>query len=72
MLDAGAGSEELLSGYPSLTPHMLELARIWVTARPRRGRPKLLSEFGVTPKSTKRVPRRGDPLAGRLSASIKG
>lgn len=72
MLDAGATPEDLLSGYPSLSARWLELARIWVTAHPRRGRPKLLSELDVPIKSRRRVPRRGDPLSGRSIAAAKG
>jgi hypothetical protein len=65
MLEAGTSAEELLSGYPKLTERMLELARIWVAAHPRRGRPKSLSDLGLKTKSTKRVPLKSDPLAGR-------
>jgi uncharacterized protein (DUF433 family) len=65
MLEAGASAEELLSGYPKLTERMLELARIWVAAHPRRGRPKSLSDLGLKTKSTKRVPLKSDPLPGR-------
>ncbi len=69
MLDAGATTEELLSGYPKLTVRMLELARIWAAAHPRRGRPKSLSELGLTKKSSRRVVRKGDPLAGQSKAT---
>ena len=65
MLEAGATPEDLLAGYPRLTERMLDLARIWVVAHPRRGRPRSLSDLGLTVKSTKRTPRRGDPLADR-------
>lgn len=65
MLEAGASTEDLLSGYPKLTERMLELARIWVAAHPRRGRPKSLSDLGLKIKSTKRVPLKSSPLAGR-------
>ena len=65
MLEAGASAEELLSGYPKLTERMFELARVWVSAHPRRGRPKSLKDLGLTVKSAKRVPRKSDPLAGR-------
>ena len=65
MLDAGATVEELLSGYPKLTARLLDLARIWVAAHPRRGRPKSLSDYGLKLKITKRVPLKSDPLAGR-------
>jgi uncharacterized protein (DUF433 family) len=65
MLEAGATAEELLSGYPKLTDRLLELARIWAAAHPRRGRPKSLSDLGLTMKITRRVTRKGDPLARR-------
>jgi uncharacterized protein (DUF433 family) len=69
MLEAGASPEELLSGYPKLTERMIDLARVWVSAHPRRGRPKSLKDFGLTVKSAKRVPRKSDPLAGRHKSS---
>jgi uncharacterized protein (DUF433 family) len=34
------GVDEALATYPSLKKHQVELASIWVTAHPRRGRPK--------------------------------
>ena len=70
MLDAGATVEDLLSGYPKLTERMLDLARIWATAHPRRGRPKSLSDLGLAMKSTRRVSRKGDPLAGRTKTPV--
>jgi uncharacterized protein (DUF433 family) len=69
MLDAGATASDLLSGYPKLTDRMLDLARIWAAAHPRRGRPKSLSDLGLTMKSTQRVARKGDPLARRSKAA---
>ena len=65
MLEAGSSAEDLLSGYPKLAERMLELARIWAAAHPRRGRPKSLSDLGLKMKNTKRVPLKSDPLAGR-------
>ena len=65
MLGAGASAEELLSGYPKLTERMIELAGVWVSAHPRRGRPKSLKDLGLTVKSAKRVSRTGDPLVDR-------
>ncbi len=65
MLAAGATADELLLGYPKLTERLLELARIWAAAHPRRGRPKSLSDLGLTMKSTRRMTRKSDPLAGR-------
>jgi uncharacterized protein (DUF433 family) len=72
MLDAGASAEEILSGYPKLTERMLELARVWVFAHPRRGRPKSLKDLGLTVKSTRRSPLKGDPLARSDRASRSG
>jgi uncharacterized protein (DUF433 family) len=39
MLEQEAGEQEILSGYPTLRRENLELARIYVSAYPRRGRP---------------------------------
>jgi uncharacterized protein (DUF433 family) len=39
MLERGATSEELLSGYPTLRPQHLDLAVMYAKAYPRRGRP---------------------------------
>jgi len=72
MLDAGASAEDILSGYPRLTGRMLDLARIWVAAHPRRGRPKSLGDLGLTVKSAKRAPLKPDPLAGRIRAAAAG
>jgi len=69
MLAAGATADELLSGYPKLTARMLELARIWAAAHPRRGRPKSLSDLGLTMTNTRRVARKGDPSARRSKAA---
>jgi uncharacterized protein (DUF433 family) len=62
MLDAGASAAEILAGYPSLDQRLLDLARLWAAAHPRRGRPKTLAPLGLTLRRTKRVPLRGDPL----------
>ena len=69
MLEAGATDEDLLSGYPKLTGRLLELARIWALAHPRRGRPKSLQDLGLTMKSSRRLTRTGDPLAGRCETT---
>lgn len=61
MLVQGADVADLLEGYPSLTPRMIELARIWTAAHPSRGRPKKLSEQGLKVTSSKRTPLKGDP-----------
>lgn len=69
MMDAGASAEDLLSGYPKLTARMLDLARVWVSAHPRRGRPKSLKDMGLTVKSTRRTPLKGDPLSSSAKSS---
>jgi uncharacterized protein (DUF433 family) len=55
MLADGVGEDEILSGYPKLDSGLLLLARLWVAAHPRRGRPKLLKERGYKPTSSKRM-----------------
>jgi|SRR5579859_5483816 len=69
MMDAGASAEDLLSGYPKLTARMLDLARVWVSAHPRRGRPKSLKDLGLTVKSTRGAPLKGDPLSNSAKSS---
>lgn len=55
MLADGVAEDEILSGYPKLDSRLLLLARLWVAAHPRRGRPKLLKERGYTSTSSKRM-----------------
>ena len=55
MLADGAEAAEILDGYPSLTQRMLELATIWASAHPKRGRPRSLEEQGLKLKSVKRL-----------------
>ncbi|PZU44066.1 MAG: hypothetical protein DI568_16435 [Sphingomonas sp.] len=55
MLAGGADEADILDGYPKLDAQMLDLARIWVAAHPRRGRPKGLAAQGLKPKSTVRT-----------------
>jgi uncharacterized protein (DUF433 family) len=55
MLAAGAGTDEILEGYPALTRRMLDLSRIWAAAHPQRGRPKSLAAQGLKVKSSKRL-----------------
>ncbi len=55
MIAQGASSEEILSGYPKLDAHLLDLAQIWVTAHPAVGRPAKLPEAGYVLKATRRV-----------------
>ncbi|MBV9509865.1 MAG: DUF433 domain-containing protein [Caulobacteraceae bacterium] len=62
MLDVGADVDEILAGYPKLDRRKLELARLWAAAHPRRGRPKRLSDFGFTLKSTSRRRLPADPF----------
>lgn len=59
MLDAGASAEELLAGYPKLSRQMIDLARVWVLAHPRRGRPRSLADLGLTVKSARQASRKG-------------
>jgi uncharacterized protein (DUF433 family) len=40
MLEQGADTQEMLGGYPSLSEEKIELARVYATAYPQRGRPK--------------------------------
>lgn len=70
MLDAGADTAELLSGYPKLDRRKLELGRLWTAAHPRRGRPKRLSDFGFKLISTSRRPLPVDPLAKGATATV--
>ena len=55
MIAQGASTEEILSGYPKLDTHLLELAQIWVTAHPVVGRPAKLPEDAYILKSSRRV-----------------
>ncbi|HSV01817.1 MAG TPA: DUF433 domain-containing protein [Phenylobacterium sp.] len=65
MLDAGTPVAEILAGYPKLDERLLQLAKLWVIAHPRRGRPKSLRQMGLKAKSTRKVALRGDPLPDR-------
>jgi uncharacterized protein (DUF433 family) len=69
MLNGGADREALLQGYPSLDARMLDAAVIWATAHPRRGRPKRLGDYGLKPRSSKRLALKSDPLAGKARAA---
>ncbi len=69
MLAQGADENEILEGYPALTPHMLELARLWTAAHPVRGRPKRLDELGLKPKSSRRLTLKSDPRSRRSATS---
>jgi uncharacterized protein (DUF433 family) len=69
ILSRGADEAEILDGYPKLTPRMLELAKIWTTAHPARGRPRKLADPGYVLKSSKRTPLKGN---SRPSSTDKG
>lgn len=69
MLAQGAAAQEILEGYPALTPRMLELAVIWVAAHPARGRPKKLDEQGLRLKSSQPLTLKGDPRSRRSGAT---
>lgn len=65
MVTGGASIVEIIEGYPSLTARMVELSEIWTAAHPARGRPRKLSEMGMTIKSSKRVSLREEDTAER-------
>jgi uncharacterized protein (DUF433 family) len=54
LIENGATIEELMAGSPTLDAHKVELAKMWVAAHPRRGRPKRLADHGFILKSTTR------------------
>ena len=62
MMDGGATHDELITGHPILDHRKLYLARLWAQAHPRQGRPKRLTDFGFTLKSTTRRSLPVDPL----------
>ena len=70
MMAQGATPTEILEGYPSISSRMMELAEIWTAAHPARGRPRKLSQQGLTPKLTKRFPLKGHlmPKASGVSS----
>jgi len=55
-LAAGISESELLEDYPRLTPSMLEAARIWRLAYPRRGRPRSKAPWHATSAADKPGP----------------
>ena len=69
MLADGAGEADILEGYPALSPRKLELAKVWTAAHPARGRPKKLEDFGLKPKSKRRLSLKGDPKTRSSRAS---
>ncbi|WP_158255974.1 MULTISPECIES: DUF433 domain-containing protein [unclassified Brevundimonas] len=58
MLDAGASEAELLTGYPKLDARLIGLAKVWVAAHPRRGRPRRLEASGLAPTAVRRLSRK--------------
>lgn len=58
LVGQGVPESELLKDYPNLTPAMVEAARIFAQAHPRRGRPRKPSWRGSRPLKTETVPRR--------------
>ena len=69
MLEAGATPDELIAGHSKLDRRKLGLARLWAAAHPRRGRPKRLTDFGFTLKSTTRRSLPSDPLKAPPTSS---
>jgi uncharacterized protein (DUF433 family) len=65
MLEQGVDETDILQGYPSLKPRLLQLSRIWAAAHPPRGRPKTMRELGYAPKSATVLPLKRDPLSPR-------
>jgi uncharacterized protein (DUF433 family) len=58
LLQQGVPEAELREDYPNLTPEMIEAARIYVQAHPRRGRPRKPSWRSTKPLSSQFVRRR--------------
>jgi uncharacterized protein (DUF433 family) len=58
LLQQGATEKELREDYPNLTPEMIEAARIYVQANPRRGRPRKPAWHGTKPLSSRLIRRR--------------
>lgn len=55
MISQGADINDILEGYPALNARMVDLAEIWSTAHPARGRPRTLVEMGEKPKLETRI-----------------
>jgi uncharacterized protein (DUF433 family) len=72
MLAEGTREDEILEGYPGLDRHKLALAKLWMTAHPRRGRPKTLKDRGLRPKATRRTSLKGDPGPSGTGACRRG
>lgn len=59
LLEAGVPKQELREDYPNLTAKMVEAARIYAQAHPRRGRPRKPNWRHRHPKSERTVGARG-------------
>src|SRR5947209_13326255 len=55
MLEAGVSAEEILDGYPSLSPENLKFAMVYVQAHPRRGRPRVQPWNKIQPSKRVRM-----------------
>ena len=64
----GASIQEIVDGYPALTSRMVELSEIWAAAHPARGRPRKLSDSGITATSSKRLSLVARPEAKRTGS----
>jgi uncharacterized protein (DUF433 family) len=58
LLEQGVPEAELHEDYPNLTVAMIEAARIYAQAHPRRGRPRKPAWRSIKPLSRQSVPRR--------------
>jgi len=58
LLQQGVREAELREDYPNLTPEMIDAARIYAQAHPRRGRPRKPAWRNAKPLSSQLVPRR--------------
>ncbi len=55
LLQQGVAEGELREDYPNLTPEMIEAARIYVQANPRRGRPRKPAWHGTKPLKSRMI-----------------
>jgi uncharacterized protein (DUF433 family) len=58
LLQQGVQEKELREDYPNLTPEMVEAARIYVRANPRRGRPRKPAWHDTKPLSSQLIRKR--------------
>lgn len=59
LLEQGVTEKELREDYPNLTPAMIDAARIFTQAHPRRGRPRKPAWRGSHPLATEIISRHG-------------